>query len=194
MTTPKQALEQKLDTAYAALKQNLLYFHDKDPEYAENMMRWFQEVSIKNKMIHLNKRPPKKDKEMVRRRRKNVYYIDYGVNVGSEFNSPHFCVVVAEFRYHALVVPLSSVKEHDENGWKKEEQNLYIEIGEVQGFPEETKEAYAIVSKIREVSKQRLSDYRVPVTREFIKLHLTDEQMDLIDDAVRTMCTKPAEE
>lgn len=196
MTTSKQALERKIDSVLAVLKQELLYFHDKDPVYAEQMVKWFQEVGVKNKHIHASK-SSKRDKEMGRRRRGNVFYIDFGVNVGSEFNFPHFGVVIAEFRYHALVVPISSVKKEDENGWKKEEQNLYVEIGKIKGFPETDEEqthSYAVVSKIREVSKQRLSDYRVPGTRDYIKLFLTDDQMDLIDEAMRTLCTKKEKE
>jgi len=187
----KERLSDKIDTVFAALKQELMYFHDKDPEYASKMVDWFLEVATKNHIIHRHKNDPsKRDKEMARRRRSRVYYIDFGVNVGSEFNYPHFCVVIAEFKYHAIVVPLSTVKEGDENSWKKDDDNLYVEIGEVQGFPIETKECYAVVSKIKEVSKQRLSDYKHPETKEFVKIKLTDDQMNKIDEAIIKLCTK----
>jgi mRNA-degrading endonuclease toxin of MazEF toxin-antitoxin module len=191
VSTDKQALSDKIDSAFASLKQELLYFHDKDPEYAKKMAEWFNEVGVKNKIIHhFKNNASKPDKEMVRRRRSRVYYIDFGVNVGSEFNYPHFCAVIAESTYHAVVIPLSTVKETDEGGWKEEEKNFFIEIGEVEGFPLEQKDCYAIVSQIRTVSKQRLSDYKHPKTKQFYKLKLTDPQMDKIDAAIVKMCTK----
>lgn len=191
VTSEKKQLEKDIDTAFDQMKKDLLYFHDKDPEYATKMVQWFKEVAVKNKIIHLFKNHEQKpDKETARRRRNRVYYIDYGVNVGSEFNYPHFCVVLAEFKYHALVIPLSSIKESDAGGWKEDEENLYIDIGEVKGFPLENKECYALVSRIREVSKQRLSDYRMPGTKEFVQIKLDGNQMDLIDEAVKKMCTK----
>ncbi|MCM3165101.1 type II toxin-antitoxin system PemK/MazF family toxin [Metabacillus litoralis] len=191
MASDKQRLSDKIDTAFTALKKEMMYFYDKDPEYAGKMADWFYEVGVKNKLIHLfRNNANKSDKEMVRRRRSRVYYIDFGVNVGSEFNYPHFCVVVSEFKYHSVVVPLSTVKETDTDGWKKDEDNLFIEIGEVENFPLEQKDCYAVVSKIREVSKQRLSDYKHPVTKKFIELKLTDEQMDKVDAAITKLCTK----
>lgn len=168
-----------------------MYFHDKDPEYAEKMVNWFNEVSIKNHLIHLFRNDKSKnDKEMVRRRRSRVYYIDFGVNVGSEFNYPHFCVVIKEFNYHAIVVPLSSLDENDEQNWKLNEKNLCVEIGEIKDLPFEKPTSYALIGKIKEVSKQRLSDYKHPETKKFIKLKLTNEQMDKIDQAIIKMCTK----
>ncbi|MGN7300328.1 type II toxin-antitoxin system PemK/MazF family toxin [Ferdinandcohnia sp. SAFN-114] len=191
MASDKQKLSDTIDSAFAALKQDLMYFYDKDPEYAKKMVEWFHEMGVKNKIIHSFKNNVSKpDKEMARRRRSKVYYIDFGVNVGSEFNYPHFCVVVAEFKYTAVVVPLSSVKDADEGGWKNDEENLYIEIGEVEGFPNETKDCYAVVSKIQEVSKQRLSDYRIPGTKQFVPLKLNDTQMDKVDKGIIKMCTK----
>jgi uncharacterized protein YifN (PemK superfamily) len=191
LASDKQKLSDKIDSAFAALKQDLLYFHDKDPEYAQKMVEWFHEVGVKNKIIHMFKNNASKaDKEMARRRRSRVYYIDLGVNVGSEFNYPHFCVVVKEFKHTAVVVPLSSVKETDKGGWKQNEDVLYESIGQVQGFPEETKDCYATISRIREVSKQRLSNYKNPADGKFVELRLTDDQMDLIDAAIIKMCTK----
>jgi len=191
----KERLSDKIDTVFAALKPELMYFHDKDPEYAEKMVDWFLEVAIKNHIIHRYKNDPsKKDKEMVRRRRARVYYIDFGVNVGSEFNYPHFCVVVKEFKYHALVVPLSSLDEDDTQSWKLDEENMCVEIGEIKDLPFEKPKTYALVGKMREVSKQRLSDYRHPETKEFVKLKLTDDQMDKIDEAIIKLCTKNKKE
>lgn len=40
-----------------------MYFHDKDPEYAEKMVDWFLEVAIKNHIIHRYKNDPSKKRQ-----------------------------------------------------------------------------------------------------------------------------------
>ena len=187
----KKQLNDELDSIFTNLKNELLYFHDKDPEYAKAMMDWFKEVSTKNKIIHTSKEE-NRDKEMARRRRSKVYYIDFGVNVGSEFNYPHFGVVIAEHTYTAVVIPLSSKKDKDENNWKQDERSPVIEIGEVSGFPYESKECYALIGQIKTISKQRLSDYRTE-DKEFVKLSLSSDQMDIIgvQPTKREMLARP---
>lgn len=183
----KDKLSKKIDFAFGKLKNEIMYFHDKDLQFAEDLTDWLLEVGVKNKIIHLFKNNNgKADKEMSRRRRQSVYWIDFGVNIGSEFNYPHFAVVIKEFTYHAIVVPITSVKEDDKD-WKSEE-NLFVEIGKISGLPGKQEDSYALVGQIRSVSKQRLSDYRHEGS--FIKLKLDNDQMDKIDNAIATLCTK----
>src|SRR5690625_1156116 len=163
-----------------------MYFHDKDLEYAETMVDWLFEIGIKNKIIHEFKNE-KRDKEKVQRRRTEVFWMDFGVNIGSEFNYPHFCVVLREFTYHAIVVPISSVKKDAGQDWKTNE-NLFVGIGEISNLPKKQRNSYACVGQIRSVSKQRLSNYKYK--GEFLKLKLNDEQMNKIDQAIIQLCTK----
>jgi uncharacterized protein YifN (PemK superfamily) len=95
--------------------------------------------------------------------------------------------VITEFKYNAIVIPISSVKE-EEQGWKKTD-NQFVEIGQIGGLPNEKPESYAVVSQIRSVSKQRLSDYKYK--KQFLKLKLEPEQMDIIDEAISSFLTKP---
>ena len=67
---------------YEQLKNNLLYFFDKDNDYPVKFFQWVAELSTKNKIISENKRI--KDREMVRRRRSEVYWIDFGVKLSSD--------------------------------------------------------------------------------------------------------------
>lgn len=172
-----------LTTASEKTINTLKYFYDKEycstKKYAFDFVEWTNEVSYKNKFIHM-KRNTVDDKECVNRKRGEVFWIDFGVNIGSEFNFQHFCIVIKEFHKTAIVIPLSSVKENDSD-WKSED-NLVVNIGIIEGFPEENKEAYAMVNQIKTVSKQRLSNYKYK--GNFIKIKVSNEQMDLIDSFI----------
>lgn len=175
---------EKLDEIYSKIKSELHYFYNKDTEYAINFFKWIYEVTIKNRII--NSAKCTRDKEMVRRRRGQVYWIDFGKNIGSEFNDEHFCVVLKESKYTAIVAPISSQKETD--GHWKEEDDLIVKIGAIADLPGEKPLSYAMVNQIRSVSKQRLSDYKYK--SEYKKLKLSNEQLDLIDQALMSICKK----
>lgn len=165
-------------------KDELEYFFLKNPDFAIKFSQWVLESTVKNKIISMNKN--QKDKEMARRRRSRVYWIDFGVNIGSEFNYPHFCVVIKESLFTAIVVPISSVKENTPD-WKQSE-NLIVEIGSIEDLPGDKKPCYALVHQIRTVSKQRLSNYKH--NGQYYELKLSTEQMDLIDNAIKSLCHK----
>jgi len=88
----KNVFINKIDNLLKKIRANIIYFYNKknadDENYSINYLKWILEVTIKNKIIHSSK--SSKDKEMVRRRRSRVYWIDFGKNIGSEFNDPHF--------------------------------------------------------------------------------------------------------
>lgn len=179
----KEEFESILTHIQNNIKKELMYFFDKDQEYAIKLLKWQLEVVVKNSLIHSNSKRERADKD-----RKRVYWVDYGVNIGSEFNYPHFCVVIKQFDNTAIVVPLSTVKEHNAD-WKSAE-NLVIEIGSIEGLPREQKPCFAMVNQIRSISKQRLTEYRESKSSPFVKLKLTDPQMNLIDEAIKSLAKK----
>lgn len=167
---------------------NLKYFIGKTvgntTDYETQSLNWLSEISTKNRIIHEGKALGK-DKETIGRKRSFVYWIDFGVNVGSEFNFPHFCVVIKEFKYTAIVIPLSSVKT-DDSEWKTKE-NLIFEIGKIQNFPNAIN-SYAMLNHITSVSKQRLSYYKDSNHQYLKNLKLNTIQMDKIDSMILQLC------
>jgi len=182
----KNVFLDKIDNILEKIRDNLTYFYNKkfadDNNYPLNYLKWVLEVIIKNKIIHSNK--SSKDKEMVRRRRSRVYWIDFGKNIGSEFNNPHFCVVIRESQFTAIVVPLSSQKENTPD-WKMSE-DLIVAIGCLNDLPHKQTSTYALVNQITTVSKQRLSTFKYK--GEYIKMKLSNEQMDIIDKTIMKLC------
>lgn len=175
-------LFEKLEEVFAKL--NSITFSNSDDEnikikdmYISKLKQWILEIPTKNYLIKSNSK-----RERIHRLKQRVYWIDFGVNIGSEFNFPHFCVVLKEFDYTAIVIPLSTVKEDDAD-WKSA-QNLIVEIGNLENLPESKKSCYAMVNQIRSVSKQRLSDYKDKTTGSFIEIKLTDSQMQKIYDSL----------
>lgn len=158
----------------------------KEKTYATYHAKWTEEKAVKNKFIRRFKGTNKGDE--VQRKRKFVYWGELGMNVGSELCESHFCVVVKEFEKTAVVVPISSKKDGD-SSWKTEEIG-YFEIGSINDLPEEKRDAYAVVSQIRTVSKKRLSDYQDPKTKKHLRMKLNAEQMDIIDKAIINTFTK----
>jgi mRNA-degrading endonuclease toxin of MazEF toxin-antitoxin module len=121
-------------------------------------------------------------KEKVSKKRQNVYCLDFGVNVGSEFNFFHFCVVIKEFDYTAIIVPLSTEKEDDAE-WKSA-GNLVVPIGVIEDMPKEKKPVYAMVNQIRTVSKQRLTDYFDKNEGKYYPMTLDPKQMEKIFQSI----------
>ena len=111
--------------------------------------------------------------------------MEFGINIGSEFNDPHYAVVVKESKYTAIVVPLTSKKE-EEPKWIQDDDAI-ISIGKVEGFEDNGTECYACISLIRSVSKRRLSS---KVNGKFVKLKLSSEQMDKIDTVINNRFTR----
>ena len=161
-------------------------FYSNINNYDEKYLEWIQEVATKNRIIHYEKNKNSKEVEKIGRSRGKVYHMDFGINVGSEFNFPHFCVVIKEFDYTAIVVPLSTVKEDDPE-WKSPE-NLIVEIGEIKDLPKDKKTCYALINQIKAVSKKRLDYYKDDEGNHYKNLKLYPEQLDLIDEQIIKMC------
>lgn len=151
--------------------------------YISELKKWIINSTDRNLKIKKNA-----SLEKAHRKRQNVYCLDYGVNVGSEFNYFHFCVVIKEFEYTALVVPLSSEKEDDAD-WKKS-GNLIVPIGEIEDMPNEKKSVYAMVNQMKAVSKQRLTDYYDKRSKKYCPMTLNENQMQIIFDSIADLTTQ----
>ena len=156
---------------------------DVDNYYCSNLIAWFHEVVLKNISIYKSKKSETEmDQELYKKYRQNVYWIDFGRNIGSEFQDYHFAVVLYESKYTALVVPLTSKKEHTPK-WIDESKNVIVDIGIIEGFPKDEKECYACTHMIQSVSKKRLSRYSDDQGNKH-NIKISDEQMKKISDKV----------
>jgi uncharacterized protein YifN (PemK superfamily) len=177
----RELKDDKLRLKVDRLFDNILLLKklDIDNYYCANLLDWFNEVVSKNIAIYKSKQSKDAmDQEMFKKNRKCVYWIDFGRNIGSEFRDFHFAVVVYESKYTALVVPLTSKKDYDPK-WIEENKNAIVDLGIIEGFPEEVKECYACTFMIQSVSKKRLSRYG-DSTIGYYDIRLSDEQMKKI--------------
>lgn len=169
-----EKLKIKLDIIY----KNILKLKkmEIDNNYCANLLDWFNEVLLKNLAIYKSKQSETEtDQELYKKERQFVYWIDFGRNIGSEFRDSHFAVVIYESKYTALVVPLTSKKEHDPK-WIDENKNVIVDLGVIEGYPEESKECYACTFMLQSVSKKRLSRYG-DSKKGYFKIKLSDDQM-----------------
>lgn len=151
--------------------------------YCANLFDWFDEVVLKNIAIHNSKKDKtKQDQELYKKPRQNVYWINFGRNIGSEFQDYHYAVVLYETKYTAIVVPLTSKKEHEPE-WIREHKDVVVELGEICGYPNESKECYACTFMIQTVSKKRLSRCGNKIDGYF-NVVISDEQMKKICDKI----------
>lgn len=152
-----EKLRYKLDIIYKNIKK--LKRLNIDNYYCANLLDWFNEIILKNIAIFKSKNDINQmDQELFKKERQYVYWIDFGRNIGSEFRDLHFAVVIFESKYTALVIPLTSKKDHDPT-WIEENKEAIVDLGIINGFPDETKECYASTFMIQSVSKKRLSRY-----------------------------------
>lgn len=127
-------LPEDIDEVLGQIKRNLIYLDkikiQNDDHYALNFLAWIREITDKNKAIYNSKLDKtKQDHETFKKYRQRVFWIDFGKNIGSEFNDWHFAVVIRDSAFTALVVPISTEKENTPD-WKIEE-DLIIPIGEL---------------------------------------------------------------
>ena len=135
-----EKLKEKIETIY----KNILALKklDIDHYYCAKLLDWFNEVILKNISIFKSKiLDSDVDQELYKKCRQHVYWIDFGRNIGSEFQDLHFAVVIYEAKYTAIVVPLTS-KKYQNPKWIEEDRNAIVDLGIIDGFPKETKECY----------------------------------------------------
>lgn len=180
-----------LDGKWLEIKENLLKLNDLkikfgEENYSMNYLSWVKEEVDKNLYLFESKyNKNKTDQELYRKQRGQVYWINFGVNIGSEFQGYHYAVVINEGKYTAIVVPLSSEKEEVQI-WKEKDE-LIIPIGEIEGF-EKTKPCFAMINQIQAVSKKRLD--RIGNRSNFKNIKLNDIQMDILDEAIKNNLVK----
>lgn len=149
---------------------------DIDNNYCANLLDWFNEIVLKNIAIYKSKKSKtKQDQETYKKARQEVYWINFGRNIGSEFQDYHYAVVLYETKYTAIVVPLTSKKEHEPE-WIIENKDIIVDLGMVEGYPNESKECYACTFMLQTVSKKRLN--RCGNKEDgYFKIRITDKQM-----------------
>lgn len=113
-------------------------------------------------------------------KRGEVFTVDFGFGIGSEFRYQHYCTVISVNRNIAIVIPFTS------------KSNYGINLGIIQDLQSQKKsqklETYALVHSIRSISRARLFRPRINGKRKYIKL--SKSQMDLLDNEVKKLLTK----
>ncbi len=150
--------------------------------YCANLLDWFNEVVQKNIFI---KRSIDKgmNQEKYKKYRQHVYWINFGRGIGAEFQDYHYALVLFEAEYTALVVPLTSKKEHEPK-WIEKNKDLIVDLGMVKGYPDENKECYACTFMLTSVSKKCL-DRCGNKTNGYFDIKISDEQMKNICDKIK---------
>ena len=112
---------------------------DINNNFCSELLDWFNEVVLKNISIYASKSSKEKmDQELYKKNRQNVYWINFGRNIGSEFQDYHYALVIYESKYTALVVPLTSKKDHTPK-WIEENKEVIVDIGKIEGYPDDSK-------------------------------------------------------
>lgn len=110
-------------------------------------------------------------------KRKEVIFVQFGFNTGSEQGGPHWAVVLEDNPISSpviTVVPLGSLKDgEDESKVHKDE----VYLGTIPSI--NNKRVYAMPRQIRTISKIRIYTPKWPEQPVHM---LTNEQMDLIDE------------
>ena len=171
----------------ALTRLDTLKFKD---DFAMKLLDWFIESANKNFYIFKSKQD-KNTKDLEASYAKevgHVYWTEFGMNIGSEFDDFHYSVVIKESIYTCIVVPFTSKKE-DVPKWILDDDGI-VDIGIINGFPGKQVENLACVSLIKTVSKKRLSRYG-DKEHGFYDLVLTPEQMSKIDAAIKNNFVTP---
>ena len=156
---------------------------DINNNFCSELLDWFNEVVLKNISIYASKSSKEKmDQELYKKNRQNVYWINFGRNIGSEFQDYHYALVIYESKYTALVVPLTSKKDHTPK-WIEENKEVIVDIGKIEGYPDDSKECYACTFMIQSVSKKRLD--RCGYKKDgYFQIKVTDKQMKMVCDKI----------
>lgn len=118
--------------------------------------------------------------------RKQVVWVDFGVNIGQELNHSHPAVVLYSRPNvgTVLVVPLTS---------KKNESDVVIDIGEIEyfeGFSYCKIDQLRTVSKLRIQTKKHEDKYYNNYNKQtgvYSNPELSTKQMNLIDNAIQDL-------
>lgn len=153
-----------------------------DKTQSQELEKWFMEQIYKLNKVNRNE----KLNYVPYVTRKQVVWVDFGVNVGQELNHSHPAVVLYSRPNvgTVLVAPLTS---------KSNESDVIIDIGEIKDFEGFS---YCKIDQLRAVSKLRIQTKKYDgkyynnfnlKTEEYSNPELTSEQMDLIDNAIQEL-------
>ncbi len=151
-------------------------------EQRKELEKWFMEQIYKLNKVNRNE----KLNYVPYVTRKQVVWVDFGVNVGQELNHSHPAVVLYSRPNvgTVLVAPLTS---------KSNEADVIIDIGEIKDFEGFS---YCKIDQLRAVSKLRIQTKKHDgkyynnfnlQTGAYSNPELTSEQMDLIDNAIQEL-------
>ncbi|MBR3133642.1 MAG: type II toxin-antitoxin system PemK/MazF family toxin [Clostridia bacterium] len=153
-----------------------------DKAQRQELEKWFVEQIYKLNKVNRNE----KLNYVPYVTRKQVVWVDFGVNVGQELNHSHPAVVLYSRPNvgTVLVAPLTS---------KSNESDVIIDIGEIKDFEGFS---YCKIDQLRAVSKLRIqtkkhngkyyNNFNLQ-TGEYSNPELTSEQMNLIDNAIQEL-------
>lgn len=151
-------------------------------EERKELEKWFMEQIYKLNKVSRNE----KLNYVPYVTRKQVVWVDFGVNVGQELNHSHPAVVLYSRPNvgTVLVAPLTS---------KSNEADVIIDIGKIKDFEGFS---YCKIDQLRAVSKLRIQTKKHDgkyynnfnlQTGAYSNPELTSEQMDLIDNAIQEL-------
>ena len=168
-------------------KLDTLHFKD---DFTMKLLEWFIESANKNYHIFRSKQDKglKDIEASYAKEVGHVYWTEFGMNIGSEYNDFHYSVVIKESVYTCIVVPFTSKKENVPK-WFVDDDGI-VDIGKINGFPEKQVDNLACVSLIKTVSKKRLSRCG-DKQRGYFDLILTPDQMKKINDAIKNNFVTP---
>lgn len=182
--------DSKLNELKNALNRlDTLKFKD---DFTLKLLEWFIESANKNYYIFKSKQNQHEKDAEARYAKEvgHVYWTEFGINIGSEYNDFHYSVVIKESPYTCIVVPFTSKKE-DIPKWILNDNGI-VDIGKINGFPDKQVDNLACVSLIKTVSKKRLSRYK-DENGQYYDLILTPEQMSKIDTAIKNNFVTPVD-
>ena len=146
---------------------------------ADEYTRLLQYIIIlisKNKKIIVNKN--RNSSPVIACKRGEIFLVNFGFGIGSEFRYTHYCVVIAVDRNDVIVVPFTS---------KINNSNLTVNLGVINSIQDLNdplpKTSYALVKAIRSIDRTRLM--RPRNNGQMIYPKLTANQLTLIDNIIK---------
>lgn len=121
-----------------------------------------------------------KDLEKELAKRGEVFHVNFGYGIGSEYRYDHYCVVLKTEGKVAIVVPLTS-----QNSTYNRNSNLVLNLGIINKMPGKAKDSYALINQIRTVSRARLK--RPSVGRNKFYPKLNSNQLNIIDQGMQNL-------
>ena len=126
---------------------------------------------------------------LMKLKRGDVVWVDFGYGIGAEFRYFHYAVVLAVEDNQVIVIPLTS------SDTRVGKTQMMIDIGYIEKIASEretnekdNKKSYALIKSIRSISITRII---IPKRNDRkLRLKLNKEQLDLLDEAIKKYLTK----